>query len=38
MSSNQGKGTDPEAFGLAFHPQAPTFINAHCQTATNLID
>ena len=34
---DHGEGTDPEAFGLAFHHQGPTFINACCQAATILI-
>ena len=33
-----GAGTDPEASGLAFHHQGPTFINAYCEAATNLVD
>ena len=32
-----GAGNDPEASGLAFR-QGPTFINAYCQAATNLVD
>ena len=27
----RSKGNDPEALGLAFHHQGPTFINAYCQ-------
>ena len=38
MIADQGKGTDPEALGLAFHHPSPTFINAYCQAATNLVD
>ena len=29
---------DPEPLGVAFHHQCPTFINAYCQAATNLVD
>ena len=35
---DQGKGTDPEALGLAFHHQGPTFINTYYQADTNLVD
>ena len=34
---DRGAGNDPEALGLAFHHQGPTFINAYCQAATNLV-
>ena len=34
---DQGAGNDPEALGLAFH-QGPTFRNAYCQAATNVVD
>ena len=33
----RGAGNDSEALGLAFH-QGPTFIDAYCQGATNLVD
>ena len=33
-----GEDNDPEALGLAFHYQNPTFIDTYCQAATNLID
>ena len=36
--SDRGAGYDPEAMGLAFHHQSPTFINAYCQAAANLVD
>ena len=29
---------DPEALGLAFEHQGPTFINAYSEAATNLVD
>ena len=35
---DQGEGINPEALGLAFHHQGPTFINAYCQAVTNLVD
>ena len=35
---DQGDGTDPEALGLAFPHQGPTFINTYCQDATNLFE
>ena len=35
---NQGECTNPEALRLACKHQGPTFINASCQTATNLVD
>ena len=31
-------GNNPEALGLVFHHQCPTFINAHYQAATNVVD
>ena len=34
---SQGEGTDPEALGLAFNHQGPTFISAYCQAATILV-
>ena len=34
----QDEWTDPETLGLAYHHQGPTFINEHCQAATNLVD
>ena len=36
--ADQGKGRGPEALGLAFHHQGPTFFNAYCQAATNVVD
>ena len=35
---DRGAGNDPQALGLAFHHQGPTFINLYCQAATNLVD
>ena len=35
---DRGADNDPEALGLTFHHQGPTFINAYCQAATNLAD
>ena len=35
---DHGAGNDPEALGLALHHHGPTFINAYCQDATNLVD
>ena len=34
---DRGAGDDPEAWWLAFD-QGPTFMNAYCQAATNLVD
>ena len=36
--SDQGEDNDLEVFGLGFHRQAPTFINAYCYAATKLVD
>ena len=33
-----GAGNEPEALELALHHLGPTFINAYCQAATNLVD
>ena len=33
-----GNGNEPDAVGLAFHYQNPTFISAYWQAATNLVD
>ena len=38
MTSDRGAGNDPEALGIAFHHQGPTFINAYYQAATSLVD
>ena len=34
---DRGAGNDSEALGLVFH-HGPTFVNAYCQAATNLVD
>ena len=34
---DRGADNDLEALRLPFHHQCPTFINAYCQAATNLI-
>ena len=33
----RGAANDPKYLELAFH-QGPALINAHCQSATNLVD
>ena len=35
---DQSAGYDPEPLWLDFHHQSPTFINAYCEAATNLVD
>ena len=35
---DRGAGNDPEALGLAFHHQGPTFINAYHQAATDMVN
>ena len=31
-------GNDPKVLKLVFHHQDPTYIDAYCQVATNLVD
>ena len=36
--NNSGVGNGPDALGLSFQHQGPTFIHAYSQAATNLVD